>query len=88
MVSVAFLWLCAVLLAACSSGPTPPRDLLLGPEDFPGQVVSETGRETGETSLDEPAVQVELSAPDFILLESLILFETENLARTILSGIK
>ena len=80
--------LCTVLLAACSGDPTPPEELLLGPEDFPGQSVTESGRETGETSLDEPAVQVELTAPDFILLESLVLFETENLARTILSGIK
>ena len=85
---MALLSLCAVLLAACSGDPTPPGELLLGPEDFPGQGVTETGRETGETSLDEPAVQVELSAPNFILLESLVLFEAENLARTILSGIK
>ena len=88
LVPIALLSLCAVLLAACSGDPTPPRELLLGPEDFPGQAVTETGRETGETSLDEPAVQVELSGPNFILLESLVLFQAENLARTILSGIK
>lgn len=85
---LAFLSLCAVLLAACSSDSTPPQDLLLGPEDFPGQAVTETNRETGETSLNEPAVQIELSSPDFVLLESLVLFEAENLARTLLSGIK
>ena len=85
---VTLLLVCAVLLAACSGDPTPPRDLLLGPEDFPGQAVTETTRETGETSLDEPAVQVVLSAPDFMLLQSLVLFEAENLARTTLSGIK
>ena len=85
---MALLPLCVVLLAACSGDPTPPRELLLGPEDFPGQAVTETGRETGETSLDEPAVQVELSAPNFTLLESLVLFEAENLARSILSEIK
>ncbi len=84
----ALLLLCSALLAACSGDPAPPRELLLGPGDFPGQSVTETSRETAETSLDEPAVQVELSAPDFILLESLVLFETENIARTILSGIK
>ena len=87
-IPIGLLSLLAVLLAACSSDPTPPRDLLLGPGDFPGQAVTETGRETGETSLDEPAVQVELSGPDFILLESLVLFEAEHLALTILGGIK
>lgn len=85
---IRLLPLCAVLLAACSGDPAPPRDLLLGPEDFPGQAVIETRQETGETSLDEAAVQVELTGSDFILLESLVLFEAENLARTILSGIK
>ena len=86
---VGLVLICAVvLLAACSSDPLPPKDLLLGQDDFPGQAVTETSRETGETSLEEPAVQVELSAPDFNLLESLVLFEVEELALTILSGIK
>ncbi|MCH7736817.1 MAG: hypothetical protein IH872_05380 [Chloroflexi bacterium] len=85
---MALVSLFAVLLAACSGDPAPPRDLLLGPEDFPGQGVTETSRETGETNQDEPAVQVELSSPDFTVLESLVLFESEELALTILSGIK
>ena len=85
---IALFSISAVLLAACSSDPTPPRDLLLGPGDFPGQAVTESGRETGETSLDDPAVQVELSGPDFTLLESLVLFEAENLALSLLAGIK
>ena len=87
-VPIALMLLFAVLLAACSSDPTPPRDLLLGPGDFPGQAVTETSRETGETSLYEPAVQVELSGPDFTLLESLVLFESGHLALTILGEIK
>ena len=87
-VPIALMLLFAVLLAACSSDPTPPRDLLLGPGDFPGQAVTETSRETGETSLYEPAVQVELSGPDFTLLESLVLFGAQHLALTILDGIK
>ncbi len=74
---IVLLSLFAVLLAACSSGPTPPQDLLLGPEDFPSTGVTETSREDGETSQDEPAVQVELTSPDFTLLESLVLFEDE-----------
>ena len=82
------LSLFAVLLVACFSGPAPPQDLLLGPEDFRNIVVTETNREGRETNLDEPAVQVELTSPDFTLLESLVLFEDEDIALTILAGIK
>ncbi len=78
----------AFLLAACSSDPTPPRDLLLSPDDFPGVRVTETSQETGATNEDEPAVQVELGSPSFTVLESLVLFETEDLAQGILTGIK
>ena len=85
---IVLLSLFAVLLAACSSGPTPPQDLLLGPEDFPSTGVTETSREDGETNQDEPAVQVELTSPDFTLLESLVLFEDEYIALTILAAIK
>ena len=88
LVTVTLMSLCAILLAACSGDPTPPQELLLRPKDFPGQAVSENGRETGETSLDDPAVQVELTAPNFILLESLVLFGAEDLARASLSRIK
>ena len=88
MAPIVLLSLFAVLLAACSSGPTPPQDLLLGPEDFPHPVVTEAHREAGETNLDEPAVQVELTSHDFTLLESLVLFKDEDIAFTILAGIK
>jgi hypothetical protein len=77
-----------VLLAACSGDATPPRDLLLGPDDFPDTSVTETSREDGSTNLDDPAVQVELSSPEFNLLESLVLFENEDIALSILAGIK
>ena len=88
LIPTVLLALFAVLLAACSSGSTAPRDLLLGPEDFPGQEVTETSRENGETSQFEPAVQVELNSPDFTMLESLVLFDSNHLALTILGGIK
>lgn len=88
LLSLLILSLFATILAACSGDPTPPRDLLLGPDDFPGQAVTETAQETGETSLDDPAVQVELNGPDFILLESLVLFQTEDQARNVLGAIK
>ncbi|MDA0264346.1 MAG: hypothetical protein O3A93_08255 [Chloroflexi bacterium] len=78
----------AVVLAACTSGPTPPEDLLLAPGDFPGQEITVVSREAGETAVAEPAVQVELAGPDFLLLESLVLFQREDLALMILKGIK
>ena len=87
-ISVAVVVLFAVLLAACSGDATPPRDLLLGSGDFPETAVTETNREDGSTNLDEPAVQVVLSSPEFNLVESLVLFENEDIARSILAGIK
>ena len=78
----------AMLLTACSGDATAPRDLLLSPEDFPRSGVTETSRETGETNQNEPAVQVELTSQDFTILESLVLFESEDLAMVLLSEIK
>jgi hypothetical protein len=88
LMSVALVTLVAVLLAACSGDPTPPRELLLDPADFPGEGFTETSREDSETNLNQPAVQVELSSPGLTVLESLVLFETEERATTILAGIK
>ncbi len=88
LIPMALVALFAVLLAACSGDATPPRDLLLGAEDFPDTKITETSREDGTTNLDEPAVQVELSSPEFKLLESLVLFESGDIALTILAGIK
>ncbi len=88
IVRSALVALFAVFLAACSGDSTPPRDLLLSAGDFPFQGVTETNRQEGESNLEEPAVQVELSSPDFTVLESLVLFESEELALNILSEIK
>ncbi len=88
IVRFALAALFAVFLAACSGDSTPPRDLLLSAGDFPFPGVTETNRQEGETNLEEPAVQVELSSPDFTVLESLVLFESEEFALNILSEIK
>ena len=88
LIPIASAALFAVLLAACSGDPAAPRDLLLGPDDFPDTAVVETSREDGATNLDEPAVQVVLNSPEFELLESLVLFENEDIALAILAGIK
>ena len=78
----------ALLLTACSGDATPPRDLLLSPDDFPRSAVTETSRETGESNKYEPAVQVELTSLDFTVIESLVLFESVDLALALLSEIK
>ena len=44
-------------------------------------------KEAGATNKDEPAVQVELKAPGFTILESLALFDSKELALAILAGI-
>ena len=88
LIPIASAALFAVLLAACSGDPAAPRDLLLGPDDFPDTAVVETSREDGSTNLDEPAVQVVLNSSEFELLESLVLFENEDIALAILAGIK
>ena len=78
----------ALLLTACLGDATPPRDLLLSPDDFPRSAVTETSRETGESNKYEPAVQVELTSLDFTVIESLVLFESVDLALALLSEIK
>ena len=88
LIPIALVAIFTLGLAACSGDPTPPRDLLLGPGDFPDTTVTETSRGDGATSLGEPAVQVELSSSEFNLLESLVLFENMDIALTILAGIK
>ena len=88
LIPIASVAIFALGLAACSGDPTPPRDLLLGPGDFPDTAVTEISRGNGTTRLDLPAVQVELSSPEFNLLESLVLFENLNIALAVLAGIK
>jgi len=88
LITTSLATLLPISLTACLSGATPPRDLLLDSSDFPNVHVTEIVQETGTTNEDEPAVQVKLRAPDFTVLESLVLFETRDLALGILAGIK
>ena len=88
LITISLATLLPISLTACLSGATPPRDLLLDSSDFPNVHVTEIVQETGTTNEDEPAVQVKLRAPDFTVLESLVLFETRDLALGILAGIK
>jgi hypothetical protein len=74
-------------VAACSGGQPQVEDLLLDAGDFPDVAVTETEVQVSETTLGESAVQVVLSGPDFVLGQSLVLFETQDAARSILAGI-
>ena len=87
VITYLFFGLFAIPTTACSNSPTPPSDLLLSRDDFPTEVVIETIKEPRATNNDEPAVQVELKTPGFTILESLVLFETSELALAILAGI-
>ena len=60
----------------------------MSPDHFPRSGVTETSRETGESNKYEPAVQVELTSLDFTVIESLVLFESVDLALALLSEIK
>ena len=87
-IQVGLIILVAVVLAGCSGGSTPPRELLLSPDDFPDQVVTETIQEIDDSNLSEAAVLVELNGSEFTLLESLVLFESKEVAAKILAEIK
>ena len=81
-----------MLLAACLAGcgpdtPPDPRDLLLSPEDVPGmqlKVVSESEEE----SVEGPSALVELQGTGFRVLQSIVLFESRELALSALDGIR
>jgi hypothetical protein len=87
-IQVGLIILVAVVLAGCSGGSTPPRELLLSPDDFPDQVVTETIQEIEDSNLSEAAVLVELKGSEFTLLESLVLFESKEVAAKVLAEIK
>ena len=81
---------CLVLLslAACTAAQPRVSDLLLSPDDFPGIEVTRTAFQVNETADGEPAGQVELSGPGFTIKQSLVLFETEEAALSVLAAIK
>ncbi len=64
-----------------------PRDLLLGPDDFPEGGVTVISL-SEEQSLDGPSAQVELQGPGFRMVQSLILYDTRELSLGALDGIR
>jgi len=87
-IQVGLIILLAVILAGCSAESTSPRELLLSPNDFPDQVVTETIQAIEDSNLSEAAVLVELKGSEFTLLESLVLFESNEVAAMVLAEIK
>ena len=77
-----------ILLAACSGGSPQAEELLLRSGDFPGLAMTETDIQTSETSQGQPSAQVDLSGPNFILRQSLLMFHSQQEARSVLEGIK
>ena len=75
-------------LAACSGGPPEVQDLLLDSGDFSGQAVVESKAQISETAQGDASAQVELSGPDFVLGQSLVLFENQDSARAVLAEIE
>jgi len=75
-------------LAGCSGGSPKVEELLLGQGDFPLGEVTEFNNLSTVTPQGVSAVQVELSGPDFTLTQSIVMFQTQASALSVLAGIK
>ena len=77
-----------MLLAGCGSEmPSNPRDLLLSPADVPGMQLAVVS-ESEEQSAEGPSALVEMQGPGFRVLQTVVLFETRELALSALDGIR
>ncbi len=82
------LILLGILLAGCSSNTsTNPVELLLSPEDVPGMQLTVVS-ESEEQSEEGPSALVEMEGPGFRVLQSVLLFESRELALSALDGIR
>lgn len=78
----------ALLLVGCGSEmPSNPRDLLLSPADVPGMQLAVV-TESEEQSAEGPSALVELQGPGFRVLQTVVLFESRELALSALDGIR
>ena len=82
----------AILLAAFYAGcgsdtPSNPRDLLLSPADVPGMQLA-VASESEEQSTEGPSALVELQGTGFRVLQSVVVFESRELALSALDGIR
>ena len=78
-----------LLLATACGGDNPAiSELLLAPGDFPGRSVTRTGAQTGQTAEDQPTAITELADSGFNIRHSLVIFDSQDLARAALAGVK
>lgn len=85
---VALALLVFPLVLACGAGsPENPIDLLLAPADFPDTQATVVSL-AEEQSLDGRSAQVELQAPGYRVLQSLVLFDTREASLAALDGIR
>lgn len=78
----------SLVLAGCSGSSPQVEDLLLGHSDFPAGEVTESNPLSTVTPQGVSAVQVDLSGPDFTLTQSIVMFQTQASALSVLAGIK
>ncbi|PKB67892.1 MAG: hypothetical protein BZY81_03655 [SAR202 cluster bacterium Io17-Chloro-G4] len=78
----------ALALASCTGGSPDAEDLLLGHGDFPSGEVTESNPLSTVTPQGVAAVQVDLAGPDFTLSQSIVVFQTQASALSVLSGIQ
>ena len=78
----------ALAWAGCSGGSPKVEDLLLGSGDFPAGEVTESNPLSTVTPQGVSAVQVDLSGADFTLTQSIVMFQTQASALSVLAGIK
>ena len=74
--------------SGCSGGSPKVEDLLLGRSDFPPGEVTESNPLSTVTPQGVSAVQVELLGPDFTMTQSIVMFQTQASALSVLGGIK
>ena len=80
----------ALILAMAGCGAAisgEPRDLVLGPDDFPDGGVSVVSL-SEEESLDGPSAQTELQGQGYRVVQSLVLFPDRETALSALDGIR
>ena len=76
-----------LLASACGSDAPAISELLLAPGDFSGQRATRTSIQTGETADGQPTAITELAVPGFSIQHSLVIFDTQELARAALAGV-
>ena len=78
----------SLALASCSGGSLKVEDLLLGHGDFSAGAVTESNPLSTVTPLGVSAAQVELSGPDFTMTQSIVMFQSNESALSVIAGIK